>query len=85
RPCGIGYLAPLGSRRALSFWQITPAFVSFESLSGIKIFFHCALRGASQRINSTKPNPYSHQKNLRLCGSARGFEFISRAEPHSKT
>ncbi|WP_206018793.1 hypothetical protein, partial [Rubritalea profundi] len=39
----IGYLAPLGSRRALSFWQITPAFVSFESLSGIKIFFRCAL------------------------------------------
>jgi len=35
RPCGIGYLAPLGSHRALPFQEITPAFVSFESLSGI--------------------------------------------------
>ena len=36
RPCGTGYLAPLGSHRALPFQEITPTFVSFESLSGMK-------------------------------------------------
>ncbi len=49
RPCGIGYLAPLGSHRALPFQEITPAFVSFESLSGIN--------GSRNRIAQSRPTP----------------------------